>query len=274
MLIAMLSALLASAAPAPEVQVAALSPSRAPLIAAEDEDTGPVDSRAAAALQRMSRYLQSQHFLGLKARASSEQVVSSGEKIQLDYSLTIWVRQPDGLRVDVTSDRGLPAFSQFFFDGRTFTAVGATSGAYARVPVPPTLKGLTEKLVDDYGLRLPLVDLFTWAGGDEHLSRLTGAVSVGPTTVGEWPCDQYAFRQEGLDWQVWIQRGEQPLPRRIVMTATDEPARPRQSVEIDWLLQAPPAATVFAFEPPAGAREVPMPTSPDGAGRGAAAEGP
>ncbi|MCW7538550.1 DUF2092 domain-containing protein [Aquabacterium sp. A7-Y] len=257
MLIAVLSALLASAGWAHNVQTAALThPGPPPLATAEET---PIDPRAATALQRMGRYLQSQHFLGLRAKASSEQVLPNGQKIQIDFALRMWVRQPDGLRLDVTSDRGLPRFSQFYFNGKTFAAFGQSTGSYARVSMAASLKEFTARLSGDYGLRLPLVDLFTWAGGPEHLSRLISAAALGTTSIAGLPCDHYAFRQEGLDWQLWIQHGEHPLPRRIVITVTDDPAQPRQSVEMDWSLNVPVAAAVFAFEPPAGSQEVPMP---------------
>jgi hypothetical protein len=46
-------------------------------------------------------------------------------------------------------------------------------------------------------------------------ARLTGAMAIGLATLRATPCDHYAFRQEGLDWQVWIQRGDKPTAPAI-----------------------------------------------------------
>ena len=43
-------------------------------------------------------------------------------------------------------------------------------------------------------------------------------IDVGPTEVGSITCEQYAFRQPGLDRQIWIQLGDFPLPKKLVIT--------------------------------------------------------
>jgi hypothetical protein len=41
-------------------------------------------------------------------------------------------------------------------------------------------------------------------------------------------CEHYAFRQEGLDWQIWIQ-GDYPLPRKFVIRTLTDDARPQHT---------------------------------------------
>jgi hypothetical protein len=214
-----------------------------------------VEPKATEALQRMGRHLQSLQSFSVKAQTSTDQVLTSGQKVRLDATTTMWVKRPDRLRIDMKSDR---RSRQFYFDGKQVTVYGKASGYYARVPAPPTLKELVAKLSDEYGLELPLADLFTWGGDPAQLSALTGAAAIGLATVRGTPCDQYAFRQDGLDWQLWIQRGAQPLPRRLVLTTTDDPARPEYSVDFDWSAKASPPASVFVFKPPPGSHEIPM----------------
>ncbi|AKJ29313.1 DUF2092 domain-containing protein [Caldimonas brevitalea] len=261
MLIAALSGLLAAAVPVNGMHFVALSDASPPAVMPGVPASRTMNPSATAALERMGRYLQMQPFLSVKATAWADHMLRNGQKVQLDFSVQIWVRRPDNLRVDVTADRATPTFSRFYFDGKTFTAFGQNSGQYAKASLPATLSELPSKLSDQHGLRLPLVDLFTWAGGADHLARLTGATTIGLTTVGGQPCDQYAFRQDGLDWQLWIQRGTQPLPRRLVLTSTVDADQTQQSVELDWAQQDSPSASLFVFEPPAGAQEIPMPRS-------------
>ena len=64
------------------------------------------------------------------------------------------------------------------------------------------------------------------------------------------PCDQFAFRQEGVDWQVWIQKGDSPLPRKLVITTTDEVAQPQYISVLDWNLAPALNDAMFIFAPP------------------------
>ena len=68
--------------------------------------------------------------------------------------------------------------------------------------------------------------------------------------------DQYAFRQPGLDWQIWIERGARPLPRKLVLTTTDDPARPEHAIEMTWDLKAKHDDSVFVFVPPKDAKKI------------------
>ena len=85
---------------------------------------------------------------------------------------------------------------------------------------------------------------------------MTAATYVGPATIDGVATDQFAFRQPGVDWQIWIQQGDKPLPKKLVFTTTDDPARPEHTVEMTWDLGARHAASAFAFVPPKGSHEI------------------
>ena len=54
---------------------------------------------------------------------------------------------------------------------------------------------------------MPLEDLFTWGTPQSKEKEITSAIDVGPTPIHGITCEQYAFRQKGVDWQIWIQLG-------------------------------------------------------------------
>lgn len=48
------------------------------------------------------------------------------------------------------------------------------------------------------------------------------------TTITDVPCDHLAvWTAGGVDFQVWIAQGSEPLPRRIVITYKDEHGQPQ-----------------------------------------------
>ena len=60
---------------------------------------------------------------------------------------------------------------------------------------------------------------------------------------------QYAFREGQIDWQVWIQQGDQPLPRKVVIVDRRDPAGPAYIARLTWTLNPPLSDADFAFRP-------------------------
>jgi hypothetical protein len=111
-------------------------------------------------------------------------------------------------------------------------------------------------LEEKYGIQLPLVDLFRWGSADAPTKDITAARDVGPAEVNGTTVEQYAFRQAGLDWQVWIQMGEYPLPRKVVLTTTTDEARPQHMSVYDWDLAPSYDESSFVFTPPSEAKKI------------------
>jgi hypothetical protein len=129
-------------------------------------------------------------------------------------------------------------------------------GYYATVAAPPTIRELADQLEDRYGLELPLVDLFRWGTAESGADEITRATYIGPAMIDGVQTDQYAFRQPGLDWQIWIDRGARPLPRKLVLTTTDDPARPERIIDLRWELGTRYPDSTFTFVPPQGSRRI------------------
>jgi len=81
-------------------------------------------------------------------------------------------------------------------------------------------------------------------------------MDAGPSVVAGTTCEQYAFRQNGIDWQVWIQKGDHPLPRKLVITTTSDAARPQHTAVYAWNLAPSFNEAAFVFDPPPGAERV------------------
>jgi hypothetical protein len=182
-------------------------------------------------------------------------VLPGGLKARYDTVATLVAARPDRVRAEQTGDR---RHRLVVYDGKTFSLYSKSSGYYTQVPVSAPLHALASRMEADYKVELPLLDLLAWGDGKAAPPELKLARVVGMSTVRGVACDQYAFRQDGKDWQVWIQRGAQPLPRRLAVTSTTEEARPQLLAEYDWSINPQPAAGAFGFTPPAGAISVPL----------------
>jgi len=86
--------------------------------------------------------------------------------------------------------------------------------------------------------------------------EITSATDIGAGEIGGISCEHYAFRQPGLDWQVWVQLGTHPLPRKLVSTTTTDAARPQHTSVLIWNLAPSYNDAAFIFDPPPDAHKI------------------
>jgi hypothetical protein len=211
------------------------------------------DPRALAALERMGAFLRSQHEMKINGETSTDDVLDSGQKVKRDATYELVVRRPDRLRADLNGDRKQ---EQIFYDGKTFAVYQPRLGYYATFDAPPTLAGLVEVAEKRYGLDLPLADLFYWGTEKSRVGDIRSATLIGTSTVKGVPCDHYAFHQDDVDWELWIERGAKPLPLKLVITTTSEPSQPQHAVVLSWNLAPSIKEELFAFTPPPSAHRI------------------
>jgi hypothetical protein len=212
-----------------------------------------VQPEAVAALEKMSAHLRSLKQFGLHADTTIDLVTQDDQKLQFPGAIDYKVRLPNGFHIAMKSDR---KERELFYDGRTLTVYGPRNKLYAQTPAPPTIAALLGVAEDKYGIELPLADLFLWGTPKAPVASLRSAAYVGPARIDGSVTDQYAFRQDGVDWQIWIEAGDRPLPRRLVITTTDDPAQPQFASTLTWKTNAPIRDADFAFVSPKDAHRV------------------
>jgi hypothetical protein len=217
-----------------------------------------VDPDAIAALQKMGAFLRDQQKFSVRATVTTDDLLSSGQKVQFGGTLELMVRRPDRLRADVRGDR---QDERIYYDGKTFTIFGEKVGYYASFQAPGTLAELKDVTEKRYGIDLPLADLFYWGTEHDGTSEITAATKVGVATVEGTACDHYAFRQKDVDWELWIEQGPHPLPRKIVITTTTEKSRPQHGMVLTWDLAPKLAEDLFTFAPPPEAHKIEFDTA-------------
>jgi hypothetical protein len=215
--------------------------------------TTAVEPAAIAALDKMGAYLRTLNMLHVEAVTQREEVLDNGLKVQFAETTTLLARKPDRLLVKVTSDR---KEREFFYNGKKFTLWGPRVKFYATVEAPPTIGKLLDTLQSKYTIEMPFFDLFRWGATPASKSGITVAMDIGPSKIGDYSCEQYVFRQNGLDWQIWIQKGDSPLPCKIVLTTTTDSARPQFQAIYTWDMAPTINDADFTFNPPADAQRI------------------
>jgi len=259
--VATLVLVLAACSPAPEKAKTAEAPAAAPQTTAPAvQQTAAVDPQAVVALERMSAYLRTLNTFEVRANTTIDEVdADNGQKLQFSGATTYRVRRPNAFFVETISDR---RHRQFYYDGAQFTVYSPRMKFYAQAAAPGTIAETLAVLQERYDIDLPLSDLFYWGTPQADTSNMTAASHIGMARIDGAETDQYAFRQGEVDWQIWIQRGDRPLPRKLVITSREEQGQPQFSSELTWTLNPRLGNATFAFSPPSGARQIQFAANP------------
>ncbi len=205
-------------------------------------------------LKAMSDYMASQKTISLTFDSDVEVVTPEVEKIQFASSGKMLLSRPDKLRV---TRAGGYADVEIVFDGKTISALGKNINAYTQMEAAGSIDQLIGKLRDMNIVSAPGADFLGTHVFEELMDGVIVAKHVGLGVIDGVECEHLAFRTRDVDWQIWIEAGSRPIPRKYVITSKAVGAAPQYTLRIkDWKTDAPAGADAFAFTPPPGANKV------------------
>lgn len=238
--------------------IAATAPLALPAQAPPAADSA-IDPAAVQAMQRARDHLRSLRSFEVRADTTIQLVLDDGAKVDTLNHVTYEYRAPDHLFVNWQSDRHV---RRLFFDGRNLTVYAPRAGYYAQVAQAGSVAQVLGPLAEQYGVVMPIADLFYWASPDAPQYDVRSAQALGYARIAGVDTDQYLFRGDDVDWQVWIQRGDQPFIRKIAITDRADPAQPTTTALLQWNPNVSLGDDRFAFTPPSEAHPIAFATLP------------
>jgi len=213
-----------------------------------------IDPKAAQMVKASMAYIAGLRQFGITTRSSLEAVLTSGQKIQFDNAVSTTVQRPNKLRAQRIGDL---VDQVFYYDGKTLTLFNPGQGVFGSLAAPDTLETMLDFARDKLDIVAPAGDFLYANAYDILMDGVTTGFVVGKGVVEGVRCDHLAFRAPHVDWQIWIQEGAQPLPRKIVITTRDVTNAPQFEVVVTkWDLQPKITANMFTFVPPKGAQKI------------------
>src|SRR5258707_4105604 len=104
---------------------------------------------------------------------------------------------------------------------------------------------------------MPGTDLLLSNAYDELMSNVIQASHIGQGVIDGVECEHLAFRGVDTDWQIWIESGARPVPRKFVITSQTLAGALQYTLRIkNWKTDAIADADAFVFKPPADATKV------------------
>ena len=215
---------------------------------------GVIDPQADAQLRRMSDFLAGMKSLRVDATTIDERITKDGQKIQELKESKVAVKRPNGLMISRQGPRGSVLFR---YDGKQFSILLPEKNEYGMASAPKDLDAAIDAARDRLHIDAPGGDLLVTDPYRDLTDGVLEARYVGREPVGNVMAHHLAFVKKDVDFQIWIQDGDQPVPLRYVITTKDLPGRPQFTLELrNWEPNASIAADTFAFMPPQGAKRI------------------
>ena len=222
---------------------------------ARAEDKPPQISKTASdALQAMGKTLAAGTF-SFRDRTIREYMDANGQPLHIFHTATVVVRRPDRLLVDLTGDDGT---TKIAYDGKTLTLYGVEVKKYVIIPVPDNIEGMLTVAVSRLGVDFPLADFLTDAPDKAFLAGIASGFEVNTVSVDGTECRHFLFTQPpGIELELWLEKNERAVPRRLIVTYRSLPGEPRFIAEMsDWNFNVHPADAGFAVHVPAGVTKI------------------
>jgi hypothetical protein len=221
---------------------------------AEQKTALAIEPQADNVLRLMSDYMNSLQQFSFHIENTTDIVLLSGQKMQVGSAVEVSVRRPDRLKADVKGDI---RSQQFYYDGKTITLFGRIVNYYATTDAPPTIEAAFDIVRERYGLVAPAGDLVYRNSYDVLTESVNSGQYIGLHNVNGVECHHLLFTQDEIDWQIWIENSNTPLPRKMIISEKWIAGGPQFTALLsDWNLSPQLKDSLFTFVPPDKATKI------------------
>ncbi|MEM8781870.1 MAG: DUF2092 domain-containing protein [Planctomycetota bacterium] len=222
--------------------------------AAHAQNRPAVEPKVEQVFRAAAEALGGAQSMSFTADVSRDVVLAYGQKIQLSNQRQVCVMRPGSIRGFNEGD--LDRVDYWLHDGRV-TVLDRDRNVFAQLETPDTIDAALDALALEHGLVMPLADMLVADPYGSAIANVESAGYAGLHKVRGIACHHLVFRQPGLDWQLWIDAGSEPLPVRMVITFTDQPHAPQWMADFHgWDLNPKHESGMFQFEAPQDAEQI------------------
>ena len=212
------------------------------------------DAKAIEVLKKMAAFKSSQDQVVIKGVTFTDARLGAGLMVSNAEEVSVSIERPGSMLI--TSADGKATRGFYFHDG-LFTFFNSASQLYGQADIPKDIETAMEFALDELGIEAPLMDMIYQdaaahlLSSDETILYLTDKARVGGTD-----CHHIAIRGSDIDIQLWVEEGDRPMTRRIMITSKWEGGSPRFLADLDWDTNPQFAPGFFEFKAPEGATKI------------------
>jgi hypothetical protein len=211
--------------------------------AVSSSDAPIIDPQVRQVLTRACDELASARTMTYHAEINFDSVLASGVKVQYAAELDAALKRPNRLAISYKGDLGAKAI---WYNGTTLTIYDPAHRVYASTAAPDSIDAMLTQVADEKNLSIPLEGFDFSNPCRRAYGNIQRGKYIGINDVGGVACDHLAFIQPNADWQLWIDNGKTPLPRKIVIIHKNTPSEPQwAAVFSKWRFNRKLPASLF-----------------------------
>lgn len=251
---AFLIAACAGARQAPKAPPQAEPPQEAAEPAPEPVPELGLEPKAIDLLKATSHRLAAARSMAFTSVVSYENPSVLGPPLIYTTKSDVLLQRPDKLRV-ITYGDGPP--SEFYYDGKTMTALSPAENLVAIADAPPTIDAALKAAFDSAAIYFPFTDVVVADPYGDIADTLKTAFYIGRSNVvAGTTTDMVAYASDDTFVQIWI-GAEDKLPRRVRAVYRYDPAQMRHQLDLsDWRLDVDVPAGAFTSARAASAKHI------------------
>ena len=221
---------------------------------AAQADGAKQDAKAIEVLKQMAAFKSSQDQVVIKGVTFTDARLGAGLMVANAEEVSVSIKRPGSMLI--TSADGEATKGFYFHDG-LFTFFNSSTMLYGQADIPKDIEAAMEFALDELGIEAPLLDLI-YKDASTHLltSGETILYLTDKARVGNADCHHLAIRGSEVDVQLWVEEGDRPVTRRLMITSKWEGGSPRFVADLDWDTSAKFKPGFFEFKAPEDAIKI------------------
>jgi len=213
-----------------------------------------VEPEAEQILSKMSDYLSSLKEFTFQGDITNDSILFSGQKLQNSGTIEVSIRRPNRFYL---TRKGNIVDQAFYYDGEALTLFGKKVNFYASIAALPTIEKTLDKAIEEVGLIAPGADIIYQNSYEILMEDVVSGFYAGLSTIQGVECHHLAFRNSEVDWQIWIENDDTPLPCKYLITNKWTRGEPQFSITFfNWNTTATLKKELFVFTPPEDAEKI------------------
>ncbi len=212
------------------------------------------DAKAIEVLKHMAAFKSSQDQVVIKGVTFTDARVGAGLMVANAEEVSVSIKRPGSMLITSTDGEATKGF--YFHDG-LFTFFNSATRLYGQAEIPKDIEAAMEFALEELGIEAPLLDMI-YKDASTHL--LTSGETIMYLTdkarVGNADCHHLAIRGAEIDVQLWVEEGDRPVTRKLMITSKWEGGSPRFVANLDWDTSPEFKPGFFEFKAPEDAEKI------------------
>ena len=212
------------------------------------------DARAIEVLKKSAAYRKSLDQVVITGVSFTDARLEAGLMVSNSEEIHVSIDRPGSMQIssfDGETTKGL-----YFHDG-LLTVFSSANKLYAQADIPKEIDAAMKFALEELSVEAPLMDLL-YKDIATHLinSNTTILYLTDKSRVNGTDCHHLAIRGPDSDVQLWVEEGDRPVARKIMITSKWEGGAPRFIANLDWDTKPEFKPDTFKFKAPEGAVKI------------------